>query len=44
MHGADPHIKNNDGKTPIDLGPTLAEIVKEVEAKKVVSKPIQLKK
>jgi ankyrin repeat protein len=33
-HGADAHIKNKKGKTPIDIWPELAEIVKEVEAKK----------
>lgn len=33
-HGANPHIKNNAGKTPLDYWPELAEIVKQVEAQK----------
>jgi hypothetical protein len=33
-HGADPHLKNNNGDTPLGLMPELADLVKEVEAKK----------
>jgi ankyrin repeat protein len=33
-HGADPAIKNNGGQSPIDVWPALADIVKQVEAKK----------
>ena len=33
-HGADSHLKDNNGQSPIDLWPELAEIVKQVEAEK----------
>jgi len=43
-YGADPHLKNEAGITPINLWPELAEIVKEVEAKKAGRKqPAQTK-
>jgi len=32
--GADPHLKGFSGRTPVDLWPELAEIVKEVDAEK----------
>ena len=31
-HGADPNSKNDQGKTPIDLWPELAEIVEEMKS------------
>ena len=37
--GADPLLRDNKGKTPLDIWPELAEIVKEVEAEKVGAKP-----
>ena len=38
-YGADPNLKNRNGRTPIDRWPELAEIVKEVEAEKASSYP-----
>jgi ankyrin repeat protein len=42
--GADPYLKNNEGQSPIDHWPSLADIVKEVEAKKAAAEPLLPKK
>ena len=43
-HGADPNSKNEEGKSPLDIWPALAEIVKKLEAEKAgKSQPAQPK-